>query len=438
MAEDAVRHYLAASQRSVARSALAEAAVMLDKALGQVAQLPAGSARERSELEVQCARGAVLMALKGAAATETGKTFTRARDLWDRLDRPREFLSVARGKWSFLMDRSELFEAQSVAEDLLELSRAHGDTIGLILGYYARGVTHMYRGELLSARSSLEEVIGLYDLAVHAQLFQHAAADPNATDLASLGHVLLLLGYPDQALMRAEAAIRLARQLAHAPTVAHCLVYNARQASILGDEARLAHWVEELRALTQEHGYPHWSALVPIYEGQLQLMRGEATAAVTLMRQGLDALRVIGATLWSAYFASLLGEALEQDGKSGEALSLLEDHIAAVSDTGALWCAAELHRRRGQLLLKGTVPDFAGAQAEFLQAMDIARRQSAKLWELRAAVSLARLWRDQERNSDAHHLLSPIYAWFTEGFDCADLKAAKLLLDELIVSQSPV
>jgi DNA-binding winged helix-turn-helix (wHTH) protein/predicted ATPase len=438
MPKEAVRHYLEASQQSVARSALTEAAVILDKALGQVAQLPAGPLRDRSELEVQCARGAVLMALKGAAAAETGKTFTRARDLWDRLDRPRAFLSVARGKWSFLMDRSELFEAQSVAEDLLELSRAHGDTIGLILGYYARGVTHMYRGELLSARSSLEEVIGLYDLAVHAQLFQHAAADPNATDLAALGHVLLLLGYPDQALMRAEAAIRLARQLAHAPTVAHCLVYNARQASILGDEARLAHWVQELRALTQEHGYPHWSALVPIYEGQLQLMRGEARAAVTLMRQGLDAHRVIGATLWSAYFASLLGEALEQDGKSGEALSLLEDHIAAVSDTGALWCAAELHRERGQLLLKGTVPDFAGAQAEFLQAMDIARRQSAKLWELRAAVSLARLWRDQDRNSDAHHLLSPIYAWFTEGFDWADLKVAKLLLDELSVSQSPV
>jgi predicted ATPase len=211
-----------------------------------------------------------------------------------------------------------------------------------------------------------------------------------------------------------------------------------RQASILGDEARLAQRVQELRALTQEHGYPSWSALVPIYEGQLQLMRGEAKAAVTLVRLGLEAQRATGETLWSAYFASLLGEALEQDGKSGEALSLLEDHIAAVSDRGELCFAAELHRRRGQLLLKGTVPDFAGAQAEFLQAIDIARRQSAKLWELRAAVNLARLWRDQDRNSDAHHLLSPIYAWFTEGFDCVDLKRAKLLLDKLSVSQSPV
>jgi predicted ATPase len=231
--------------------------------------------------------------------------------------------------------------------------------------------------------------------------------------------------------MRAEAAIRQARQLAHAPTVAHCLAYNARQASILGDEARLTHWVQELRAVAQEHGYPQWSAQGQIHEGQLQLRQGQARAAVTLMRQGLDAYRAAGATLLGAHFAILLGEALTQDGRWDEALALLEGHIAAVSATGELCFAAELHRRRGQLLLKGPMPDFAGAEAEFLQAMDIARRQSAKLWELRAGVSLARLWRDQDRNSEAHHLLSPIYAWFTEGFDCADLKAAKLLLAEL-------
>jgi predicted ATPase len=419
-------------QQSVARSALAEAAVMLDKALGQVEQLPAGAARDRSELEEQCARGAVLIAVKGVAAAETGKTLTRARDLWDRLDRPPEFVRMALGKGAFHIARSEFLEAQSFAEDFLEFSRAYGDTVGLIIGHFTLGLTYMYRGELLSARASLEEVIGLYDLAVHGRLFQYAGTDPNVIGLAHLGQVLLLLGYLDQALMRAEAAIRRARQLGHAPTVAHCLAINARQAAILGDEARLARWVQELRALTQEHGYPRWSALVPIYEGQLQLTRGgDAKAAVTLMGQGLDAYRATGATTLVAHFAILLGEALAQDGRLDEALSLLEDHIAAVSDTGEPWCAAELHRRRGQLLLQGTVPDFAKAEAEFLQAMDIARRQSAKLWELRAAVSLAHLWRDQDRKSDAHHLLSPIYAWFTEGFECADLKAANSLLEDL-------
>src|SRR5262249_57199996 len=128
---------------------------------------------------------------------------------------------------------------------------------------YARSQTRLWRGELLSARASLEEVIGLHDLAVHAQLFQHVGTDPHVIGLAYLGHVLLFLGYPNQALMRAEAAIRQARQLAHAPTTAHCLAFNIRQASILGDETRLASCAQELRALTQEHGYPLWSALVP-------------------------------------------------------------------------------------------------------------------------------------------------------------------------------
>jgi tetratricopeptide (TPR) repeat protein len=296
--------------------------------LTKVAQLPAGSARDLSELEVQCARGAVLLALKGFLAAETGKAYSRARDLWDRLGRPPEFvLRMARGKFAFHNFRSELLEAQSVAEDILEFSRAHGDTGGLILGYYTLGLTHLWRGELLSARSNLEEAIGLYDLAVHAQLFQYAGTDLNVGGLASIAYVLLLLGYPDQALMRAEAAIRQARQLAHAPTVALSLAMNARQTSILWDGARLAHWVQELHALIQEHGYPHWSAQVPIYEGQLQLGRGEARAAVTLMRHRLDAYRATGATLWNAYFTSLLGGALEQDGKSVEALRLLEDHI---------------------------------------------------------------------------------------------------------------
>jgi predicted ATPase len=384
------------------------------------------------ELEVQSARGPVLIAVKGFAAAETGQAYARARDLWDRLDRPPEFLlRTARVRWSLHTNRSQFVEAQSVVEDLLEFGRVHGDTVGLILGYFTGGLTHSYRGELQSARASLEEVIGRNDLAAHPQLLRYAGTDLQAIASAVIGRVLLFLGYPDQAFMRSEAAMTRARQLAHAPTVAQCLAFGAAQESALGNETRLAHCVQELRALTKEHGYPQWSALVPIFEGQLQLMRGEVRAAVTLLRRGLDARRATGVTLFNSNFSIPLVEALEKDGKSGEALALLDEQIVFVDETGELWCAAGLHRLRGHLLLNGTVPDIEGAQAEFLKAIDIARGQSAKLWELRAAVSLARLWRDQGRNADAHHLLSPIYAWFTEGFSSADLKVARLLLDKL-------
>jgi predicted ATPase len=283
----------------------------------------------------------------------------------------------------------------------------------------------------MSARAKLEEALWLYDSAAHGQLFRQLGLDTNAIALAHLGFNLSLLGYPDQALVRAGEAISQARQRAHPATLEQCLALSARTASILGDEVRLAHWVQDLRALTLEHGYPVFSAQVPVYEGELQLTRGDASAAVTLMRQGLRAYCATGATSWSSHFASLLGEALAQDGKLDEALRLLDDYVTVVGNAGMLWCTADLHRRRGELLLKGRLPDFAGAEGEFLQAIDIARGQSAKLWELRAATNLARMWCDQGRNTDAHHLLSPIYAWFTEGFDSADLKGAKLLLDEL-------
>ena len=331
----------------------------------------------------------------------------------------------------FHLARSELREAQCIAADLVSFGRAHGDTSGLIVGNHALGYTHLFQGELLSARAKLEEALRLYDSTAHGQLFRQLGLDTNAIALAHLGLNLSLLGYPDQALVRAEQAISQARQRAHTPTMEQCLALSARTASILGDEARLAHWVQELRALTQEHGYRVFSTEVPVYEGELQLMRGEATAAVTLMRQGLRAYCATGATSWSGHFASLLCEALAQDGKPDEALSLLDDYIAFIGSTGMRWCAADLHRRRGELLLKGRLPNFARARAEFLQAIDIARGQSAKLWELRAAISLTRLWCDQGRYSDAHDLLGPIYAWVTEGFDSADLKGAKLLFNEL-------
>lgn len=432
MAEEAARHYLKAAEQAVARSALTEAAVLLDNALETVSQLSSGPSRDRVELEVQSARGPVLIAVKGFAAAETDLAYARARDLWDRLGRPPEYLlRTARVRWSLHTNRSQFREAQSVVEDLLEFGRAHGDAVGLILGYFTGGLTYSYRGELQASCASLEQVIGRNDLAVQSQLLRYAGSDPQAIALAVLALVLLFMGYPDQAFRRSEAAMKQARQLAHAPTLAQCLAFAAAQASALGDEARLAHCVQELRTLTREHGFPQWSALAPIFEGQLHLMRGEAKTAIALLRQGLDARRATGVTLFNSNFSIPLVEALLKDGKPGEALALLDEQIAFVEETGEFWCAAGLHRLRGRLLLNGTVPDFAGAQAEFSRAIDISRGQSAKLWELRAAVSLARLWRDQGRQAEARDLLTSIYGWFIEGFESCDLKEAKELLNEL-------
>jgi predicted ATPase len=368
------------------------------------------------------------MAVKSYAGVETGKTFARAGELWDSLGRPADFLSVPNGLWLFRLARAELQKAQSIADDLLEFGRSRADPGCLILGNHALGVTLLHRGQMLSARIKLEEAVHLYDSSDHSQLFQQAGTDPNVMALAFLGLTLSWLGYPDQAFARIQEAIRRARRSAYVPTMAQCLAMSARLALILADQARLAEWVKELAKLTKDEGYPSWTSQVLAYEGQLRLWRGEAGAAVSLLREGFDAHRASGTTLRSAFYISLLTEALEQDGKSEEALNLLDDQIATVARTDELWCAAELYRRRGELLLKQTVPDLSGAETQYHQAINIARSQSAKLWELRAAMSIARLWRNQSKNEQARDLLTPIYSWFTEGFDTRDLNEAKALL----------
>ena len=335
------------------------------------------------------------------------------------------------GQWLVHLTRAELREAQSIADELLEFNRTHADPQGLILGNHAVGVTHLHRGQLALARHNLGEAARLYDLADHGQYFRQAGTNLNVMGLAFLGLTLSFLGYPDQALVRIDEAIGRATRSAHVPTMMQCLTMSARLALILGDRARFAEWVQELSKLTEEHGFPSWSSQVLLYQGQLQLWRGEARAAVTLLRRGFDAHRSIGTILRSALFVIVLSEALEQDGKPGEALTLVDDQIAEVAKTDELWCAAELYRRRGQLLLKQTAPDLQEVQAQYLQAINIAKSQSAKLWELRASTCLAHQWRDEGQATNAHRLLSSILGWFTEGFESIDLRNAKTLLDDL-------
>ena len=294
MIAKAVDYYHRGAERSAATSALFEAKDLLDKTLTELARLPRGTERDRKELEVQCALGAVLVAVKSYAAVDTGKTYTRAGELWASLGRPSDFLSVPNGQWLVHLTRAELREAQSIADELLEFNRTHADPQGLILGNHAVGVTHLHRGQLALARHNLGEAARLYDLADHGQYFRQAGTNLNVMGLAFLGLTLSFLGYPDQALVRIDEAIGRATRSAHVPTMMQCLTMSARLALILGDRARFAEWVQELSKLTEEHGFPSWSSQVLLYQGQLQLWRGEARAAVTLLRRGFDAHRSIG------------------------------------------------------------------------------------------------------------------------------------------------
>jgi predicted ATPase len=325
--------------------------------------------------------------------------------------------------------RGEFDLALSLDEGLLRLSQQRDDLAGLVLGHLGTGRDLMYNGKFAASRSHLEQALALYDPICHRSLVRHAGFDPHAGSQTILGLVLLSLGFPDRALAQCDAAIAEAQMLAHPPSLALSLVVGGRLLSLVGDLAALDVRKDQLLTVANEQGFPFWRAQGAIYGGWVKVKNGDVAEGISLLRNGLAASRATGAEAWVPYLIALLAGACDIAGDFEEALSLLDDALRIAERTGELWFAAELHRHKGQLLLRqGQV---AAAEELYRNALSIAREQEAKLWELRAAVNLARLRSDQGRRAEARDLLASVYGWFTEGFDTPVLKDAKALLDQL-------
>jgi predicted ATPase len=272
-------------------------------------------------------------------------------------------------------------------------------------------------------------VLTLYDPISHNLLAHQTGSHRQVTAQAYLGNVLLCLGYPNQGLAWSNAAIAEARRLAHPSSLVSSLVIGATLLSLVGDIASLDEWAEELVAVATEQGFRRWRALGTIYHGWVKIKSGDVTEGISILRSGSAAYRATGAELMAPYHIALLARACEIGGEIGEAVSLLGDALQIVERTGERWLEAELNRHKGQLLLRQGHTE--AAEKLYRKALGIAVEQEAKLWELRAAASLARLRRDQGRRTEARDFLAPVYGWFTEGFGTPDLKEAKVLLDEL-------
>jgi class 3 adenylate cyclase/predicted ATPase len=428
--EKSVAYWSKAGHRSAAHSALAEAAVQFQKGLDQLAVLPDTPERQRQELEFCSALGAALQAVKGYAALETGQAYARARVLWEQLGSPLEFLQVPYGQSNYHMGRGELDLAQRLDEDLLRLSRQRNDSAGLVLGHLSSGRDLMLVGRFASSQSHLEDGIALYDPISHGSLGQQAGSgDPRVNLQAYSAIVLFCLGFPDQALAQSSAAIAEARRLAHPRSLALSLSLGTLPLSLVGDNVALDERAEQLVAVATEQGFPVWRAMGTVHRGWVMVKAGDLTRGISLLRSGLAAYRATGTDLWTPYNTALLARACELAGQIEDGLTLLDDALQIVESTGQRWFAAELHRRKGQLLLRQGHSE--AAEELYREALSIAEEQGAKLWELRAAESFARLRRDQGRRDEARDLLAPVYGWFTEGFDTQDLKEAKALLEEL-------
>jgi predicted ATPase len=429
LVEKSVACWGKAGRRSAARSAMAEAAAQFHKGLDQLALLPDDPERKRQELEFCSALGAVLPAVKGYAAPETGQAYARARELWEQLGSPSEFLQVPYGQSLYHALRGEFDLALRWAEDLLRLSRQRNDSAGLVLGHASCGRNLMFAGKFAASRSHLEEALALYDPISHRPLAHQTGIHPQMGSQGFLGIVLFSLGYPDQALARSNAAIAEARRLAHPPSLANSLALGTILLSHVGDNAALDERADELVAVATEQGFPFYRAVGTIYRGWAKVKNGDLTEGISLLRSGSAAYRATGTEAWVTYFIALQARAYAIAGQIEEAMTLLDDALQIVERTGERWLEAELNRHEGRLLLRQGHTE--AAEELYRKALSIAEEQEARLWELRAAASLARLRRDQGRRAEARDLLAPVYGWFTEGFDTPDLKEAKALLDEL-------
>jgi len=427
--EESVVCWGQAGRKSASRSALVEAVAQFQRGLNQLALLPDTPERQRRELEICSALGAVLIAVKGYAAPETGNAYTRARNLWERLGSPSEFVHIPYGQSLPHVFRGEFDRALRLDEDLLRLSRESNDSGGVLLGHLSSGRDLMFTGRLALSRSHLAEALALYDPIAHRSLVNQAGIYPQVMSRAYFGIVLFCLGYSDQAFSQSNDAVEEARRLSQRPSLAVSLSLGASLRSFVEDNMTLDEPADQLVELATQQGFAFWHATGTIFRGWATVKNGDVVEGISLLRSGLTAYRAAGVEAWMPHNVALLARAYEIAGKVGEAVTELDEALQIVERTGQRLFAAELNRHKGRLLLQ---QGYVGAAEElFRKALSIAEEQEAKLWALRAAMSLAQLWGEQARRADARNLLAPIYGWFTEGFSTVDLKEAKVLLDEL-------
>jgi len=427
-----------AGQRAIERSANAEAISHLTKGLELLTILPDTPERVQQELDTLTILGPALIDTKGQASSEVLQAYARARELCQQVGETPQLFQVLRGLWLFYMLRLELRTAQELAEHLLTLAQHVGDPALLLEAHFALGGSANYRGEFTTAQTHYEQGIALYDAQHHRAHAVRYGQDPGVFCRGYVAITLWCLGYPDQATQRSHEALTLAQELAPF-SLAYALVFAAWLHQLRRDASLTYERAEAIITLATEQGFAILVAWGTLLRGWALAARspkpgagqGQRVEGISQIQQGLAAFRATGAEAIRSYGLALLAEATAKVGQGEAGLTLLAEALAVTNDKGERRWEAELYRLKGELLMRQTVPDKRQAESCFQQAMAIARNQQAKSFELRAATSLAQLWQQQGKRQEAYALLAPVYHWFTEGFDTADLQEAKALLETL-------
>ena len=429
-----------AGQRSLERSAFAEAAEQFTRALRQIATLPATPALRREEIRLQVALITPLIHVNGFAASETKAAVERAHLLIEQaeaIDDAAEdsvlLFSVLYGLW---VAQAVAFNNSDVVLELamqsLALAERRSAAIPLMIGHRLMGTSLLYTADYIEAQKHLGKVIALYDPAKHRPLASRFGHDLCAAALCFRSWALWLSGHPEAGLADADQAIKDAREIGQAATLMFTLTITTVTHIFCGNYATALTSADELFAMATEKDAALWRAWGTIHRGRALALSGNAAEAVHIISAGMSASRSTGAGYLLSLSLADLAWAYAELNQFDDARRSIDEALTTVETTKERWFEAEVKRVAGEIVLRSDETDEAAARAYFEQALAVARAQQAKSWELRAAMSMARLWRDQGEPRQARELLAPVYGWFTEGFDTLDLKDAKALLNELV------
>ncbi|HKU27350.1 MAG TPA: AAA family ATPase [Candidatus Sulfotelmatobacter sp.] len=435
--EEAIPCWQQAGQRASERSANAEAISQLTKGLELLRLLPDGPEHIQQELTLQTILGPAFIAAKGYAAPEVERTFARARELCSRVDDTVQLFSALYGSWWFHFVAAKLKAARTQAEELLEFAARQSDRVLLVTAHRALGYTLYDQGEFSKACAQFEKAMAIYTSQLHSEAGRYGGTDPGVGCLCFDAMALWYRGYPDRALEQMNEAIDLAQQLSHPLSLSASLNFAARVGQHRREASVTRARAEASILCSAELGFTYWLSEATILKGWTLAEEGQAEEGLIQMRQGLDAHAATGARLSRLYYLALIAEAHGKVGRFEDGLAELDEALDLVQITGEREHEAELHRLKGELMLKscrvGSPHSAINEEAKqcFQDAIDIARNQQAKSLELRAVTSMGRLLHQQGRKEEARKILFDIYDWFTQGFDTADLKDAKALLEEL-------
>jgi predicted ATPase len=429
----AADHYLIAAENAARVFAHHEAVAMARRGLAVLQTLPDTPERARRELPLQVTLGVQVQVVQGYAAPEAERIYARASALCEIVQEAPPRFRVLWGLWMFYYVRPEVGKSRELAEQLFMLAQQTQDPVQLLLARKALTTTSFSLGDQAAATEHMEHGIALYDLKQHSSLTDLYGQDPAVVCRAFGSVALWMLGYPDQAVQRSREAVALGKELGQPNTLALALCFAAilRQYRREGPAAQGN--AEAMIAIATEHGLSLWLANGRIMRGWALAEQGKMSSGIAQLQEGLSAFLATGAEIYQTYHLALLAEAVGREGRIEEGLGLIAESLVLMEGTGEAFHGAELHRLQGEFLLRQDTAKGASREAEacFHRALAIAQRQQAKSLELRAAMSLTRLYQKQQRQAEARPMLAECYEWFTEGFDTPDLQEAKALLEQV-------